>query len=99
MQREVVFAKSFFGASALKKAAYRYSDKFSVDFAESEHSFICTLTFRSNKSAETIEQLVDEFKKEVVDQDLRESVRLETEGVRNLILAHAFSKTSLVSNE
>ncbi len=99
MQRDVVFAKSFFGVVALKKAAYRYADKFSVDFAESDNSFTCTLTFSPQKSAETIEQLVGEFKKEVVDQDLRASISVETEGVRNLILAHAFSKTSLVPDE
>jgi len=31
-----------------------------------------------------------------VAQELREKIKLETEDVRNLILAHAFSKTNLI---
>ncbi len=47
------------------------------------------------KTAETI---LENFKKEVLDQDLREKIAKETEEVRNLILAHAFSKTSIIKN-
>jgi len=34
-----------------------------------------------------------------LDQDLRETLKVETEPVRNLILAHAFSKTGIISHE
>ena len=34
--------------------------------------------------------------KELNDQILREKISQETEGVRNLILAHAFSKTNFI---
>ena len=36
--------------------------------------------------------------KELNDQILREKISKETEGVRNLILAHAFSKTNFIEN-
>lgn len=39
------------------------------------------------------------FQQALLDQDLREIVSEETEGVRNLILAHAFSKTTLIKPE
>jgi His-Xaa-Ser system protein HxsD len=42
---------------------------------------------------------VESFKKEVLDQDLRLKLKAETEPIRNLILAHAFSKTGLIADE
>jgi hypothetical protein len=40
---------------------------------------------------------VDEFKKDVADEALRARLKTETEGVRNLILSAAFSRTGLHS--
>ena len=39
------------------------------------------------------------FQQELLDQDLRESISSQTEGVRNLIIAHALSRVPLINPE
>ena len=95
---EVKFDSRVFSLDSVKKAAYRYIDKFSIDIGVYEDQIICGLSFLSKVTPEGAAHLLDEFKKEVLDQDLRKTIAAETEGVRNLILAHAFSKTSLVTS-
>lgn len=84
---------------AVKKAAYKYIDSFSADISLTNDEVRCSLKLTSQRSDESFARLVDDFKKEVLDQDLREKLRVETEPVRNLILAHAFSKTGTISHE
>jgi len=93
------FDSQVFSLIAIKKAAYRYIDSFSADISIENNEVRCLLNFTSPKSDESCARLADDFKKEVLDQDLREKLKAETEPVRNLILAHAFSKTGIVSNE
>lgn len=97
--REVRFQKSVFGIEAIKKAAYRYIDKFSVDVIDNSDEYLLTLRFSPSKSEIAVDLLVEEFRKEVLDQDLRISIKSETEAYRNLIFAHVFSKTSLIKSE
>lgn len=84
---------------AVKKAAYKYIDSFSADISLANDEVRCLLKLTSPRSDEIVARLVDDFKKEVLDQDLREKLKVETEPVRNLILAHAFSKTGIISHE
>lgn len=95
----VDFDSEVFSVMAIKKAAYKYIDSFSADITIEDHEVRCVLNFTSPRSDESCARLVDDFKKEVLDQDLREKLKSETEAVRNLILAHTFSKTGIVSNE
>jgi His-Xaa-Ser system protein HxsD len=95
----VDFDSRVFSLIAVKKAAYRYIDSFSVDISLTNDEVRCLLKLTSPKSDESLGRLVDDFKKEVLDQDLREKLKIETEPVRNLILAHAFSKTGIISHE
>ena len=81
----------------IKKAAYKFIDQFSIEISLAENDVICTFSFTHAKSEESIQYYISEFNKELLDQDLRQKIKLETEGIRNLILAHAFSKTSLVN--
>jgi His-Xaa-Ser system protein HxsD len=68
---------------ALKKAAYKFKK---VQILERDKNFAIL------ELGDISEEV---FYKELVDQDLREIIAKETEPVRNLILAQAFSKTSL----
>lgn len=86
-----------FSIDSVKKAAYRFIDKFSSDIALAENKIICSLNFSSNISAQAAAHILEDFKKEVLDQDLRATIASETEGVRNLVLAHTFSRTSLIN--
>ena len=94
----VNFDDRVYSLDSIKKAAYRFIDKFSIDFDLSEQTICCTLNFSLSTTAEAASLILDNFKREVLDQDLRGRIAMETEGVRNLILAHAFSKTSLVTD-
>jgi len=93
------FDTKVFTTETVKKAAYRYVDRFTVDFELSGSRLTCTLSFAEDTSAEVTAKLVEEFKKEVLDQDLRERIKVETAPIRNLILAHAFSKTGLIADD
>jgi len=95
----VKFDKKVYDLNGIKKAAYKFIDKVAANISEEEDSFEVELRFSREISKEAQEHFVSEFTKEVLDQNLRESIKKETEGYRNLILAHVFSKTSLVKNE
>jgi His-Xaa-Ser system protein HxsD len=98
-QTLVTFDGAVYSTTAVKKAAYRFLNVFSADISTEGSIIKCALSFISQRDTESIEGIISDFKKEVLDQDLRESLKRETEQVRNLILAHAFSKTGIVSNE
>jgi len=93
---EVFFDINVYKLDVIKNASYRFTDKFSINFRLDSSQVICELNFLDKKSKEFIDQAVNDFKSEVLDQDLREKISKETETVRNLILAHAFSRTSLI---
>lgn len=95
----VNFDSHVFSLIAVKKAAYKYIDSFSADISLTNDEVKCLLKLTSPRNDESCARLVDDFKKEVLDQDLREQLKVETEPVRNLILAHAFSKSGIISHE
>lgn len=84
---------------AVKKAAYKYINSFAVDFSLKNNDILCSLTFTAPTTEELSLKLVEDFKKEALDQDLREQIKTETEPIRNLIFALAFSRTGIVGNE
>jgi len=84
---------------AVKKASYKYINSFAVDFSLKDNEILCALTFTSSTTEEFALRLAEDFKKEALDQDLREQVKAETEQIRNLIFALAFSKAGIVGNE
>jgi His-Xaa-Ser system protein HxsD len=76
--------------SAVKKTAHRLADRcFAQIELLSEGSIQVRLTAKSEKTP--LATLEGEFRNELLDQDLRECIAEETERVRNLLLAHAFS--------
>jgi His-Xaa-Ser system protein HxsD len=99
MNYSIKFSSELYSAECLKKSAYKYIDKFSLSIQPKNGQFECELNFEESLSQNAIEQIVDDFKKEILDQDLRQIIKKETEPVRNLILAHTFSKTGLISDE
>jgi len=91
---EVVFDASAFSVDAIQRAAYVYTESFTLDLVCEPECFRCVLRFADD----TDDAVVDAFRSEVLDQVLRERIRSETEAVRNLVLALAFSKTELSSD-
>jgi His-Xaa-Ser system protein HxsD len=95
----LAFDRHTYSLTAVKKAAYKYLDRFSADITIEDKKITCILRFTSSGDSDARARLVEDFRKEVLDQDLRETIKAETEAVRNLILAYAFSQTAILSNE
>jgi His-Xaa-Ser system protein HxsD len=92
----VEFDSKVFSITTIKKAAYRYINVFAADIRVSGDVITCVLT-ASELKGKTLSDIAHDFRKEVLDQDLRET--LKAEPIRNVILAHAFSKTGLIADE
>jgi His-Xaa-Ser system protein HxsD len=92
---EVTFDSDHHSADAIQRAAYRFSDRLSLDLVVEPPVFRCRLTIVSDDEA-VVALTLHDFRNEVLDQVLRERIRDETEGTRNVILSLAFSRTSLV---
>lgn len=91
---------STYSLNAMKKASYKFSSEFSVKLEKIDDEKIkVDFEFNPKVDDEVRADLIRQFHNELLDQDLREIVFKETEGVRNLILAHAFSKTTLIERE
>jgi His-Xaa-Ser system protein HxsD len=89
----VRFPAGLYHIDAIKRAAYRFTDKLAIDIQPSADGVSCTLRPLSAKADLSI--LEGDFRNEVLDQDLRITIGKETEQVRNLVLSLAFSKTGL----
>lgn len=99
MKAEISFDSVLFSIEAVKAACYRLLDRFSPEIELKDGKIVCHLTFDEGVSPAAAELLISNLRKEVLDQDLRLRLKTETEPVRNLILAHAFSKTGLIGDE
>ena len=93
----VVFDGKVYSLTTIQKAALKFTDAFSFQFEADNGRVKVTVRPLSDAytaSDSTIERLLHN---EVLDQHLRALVASETETERNLILAHAFSNTKLIS--
>jgi His-Xaa-Ser system protein HxsD len=95
----LVFDREVHSLIAIKKAAYRFLDRFSANITIDGKRINCVLSFPASSDHHGRTRLAEDFRKEVLDQDLRETLKAETEPTRNLILAYAFSKTGMVSDK
>lgn len=84
---------SKFSFEAAKRAAYSLMARVSVSFSETADTLLCELS----PAVAGIDMALAErdFRREVLDHDLRISIEQRTEPYRNAILGLAFSKTGL----
>lgn len=94
---ELLIDTKIYGIDAIKKTAYKFADRLSVIIKPHESSGIALIF--NFKPEENRDAVLHDFCNELLDQDLREILKRETLPVRNLIMAHAFSRTSLASQE
>ncbi len=92
---ELVYDRRLYDPQAIQKAAYVGLSAFTLDLQIKGEQLRCTLLCNLTTSAEAYEQAVEEFRKNVLDHQLRLKLKAETEPVRNLILGIAFSNTGL----
>ena len=93
----LVFDQATAGLDALQRSVYAVAAEMTVDIRVSGADYVCTLFPRKRDSAE--EDLKHRFRAEVNDQILRVRIAEETEALRNLVFALAFSQTGLVEAE
>lgn len=95
----VPFDAVVFDLDTVKRAVYRFTAHCSADISVEESRIVCKLSFKSSVSPQAAAGIVDELKKEVLDQDLRRRIAAETAPMRNAILALAFSNPKLRGDE
>lgn len=97
MRREQLrFDSSCHSPDDIQRAAYRFIDRFAATVGQTGRWIQCDIEFEPRHLA-SADATLRAFRKEVLDQTLRARIKRETEPVRNLILAHAFSRTGLTS--
>ncbi|WP_029146762.1 His-Xaa-Ser system protein HxsD [Methylophilus sp. 5] len=89
------FDERVYSVETIQKAAYRFINKFTVDFELIDRDILCHIIFDSEHSDSQLQKLKADFKKEILDQHLRQLIAKETETVRNLILSATFLNTGL----
>lgn len=85
---------TIYSLEAVQKAAYRFIDRLTILLSQDGDQIICDIAPILG-AALPLETLVDDFKRELLDQQLRQKIKAETADVRNLILSYAFSRTGL----
>lgn len=93
----LAFDGRLYDAQVIQKAAYRSINSLSVDIALSEGQFICVVSSNIGVDEPSFLSAIQEFKKDVLDYQLRHRLNAETQPIKNLILGLAFSKTGLIS--
>ena len=89
------FSGRLFQIDSIKRAAYKFTDRFAFEFKLQGDEIICSATPLAEATREDLDRFKLAFQNEVLDQDLRSQIAAETSSVRNAILAHAFSNTGL----
>jgi His-Xaa-Ser system protein HxsD len=94
MALHIEFPVEFTSADALQRALYRVADEGSWNVTKNETTWTVTLMAKVDAD---LSELETTFKQHVVDYGLRERIRSETDQVRALLLAHAFSAVTAQS--
>jgi His-Xaa-Ser system protein HxsD len=82
---------------SLQKAVYALADLMTVDITAVGDRYVCELFPR--RADADLEGLAHRMRSEVIDQSLRLRIARETEPLRNLVFALAFSRTGLSDAE
>ena len=96
--RNLSFSTQVYSIEALKKTAYRFADRAAIVINPTDSDSVSvSFTFAGRNASSEPDQVLADFCNELLDQDLRATIKRESTPLRNLILAHAFSRTSLLS--
>jgi His-Xaa-Ser system protein HxsD len=93
----LVFDRATVDLDSLQRAAYALASEMTVDIRVASVDYVCTL-FRRKRDLPA-DELGHRFRAEVNDQILRARIAKETEPLRNLVFALAFSRTGLARGE
>jgi His-Xaa-Ser system protein HxsD len=93
----LAFDRATVDLDALQRSAYAVAAEMTVDIRVCGVDYVCTLFPRRQDMAD--DELRHRFRAEVNDQILRVRIAKETESLRNLVFALAFSQTGLAEAE
>ncbi len=79
---------------AVQKASYRFIDRLTILITKAGDKLVCEIDAVEGTENQ-VERNIANFKRELLDQQLRKQIKEETEPARNLILAYAFSRSGL----
>lgn len=85
---------SVYGLTAVLKSAYRFSGRAYLHVQDAGQGKVDVWV--RTKNGDAAETIVGEFLNDLLDQRLREVVAAETRSERDLIMAHALSRTNLL---
>ena len=85
---------SVYRLDAVQKAAYRVIDKLTILISQKGSTIVCEIEPIAGVDR-PFDLVIADFKRELLDQQLRSQIKSETESTRNLILAYAFSRSGL----
>jgi len=91
---KLVLDQEIYNLEASQKAAYRFIDRLTVLIQKNGDQLLCEIEPVSGHEEKFAEHVSD-FKRELLDQQLRQKIKNETEATRNLILSYAFSRSGL----
>jgi len=90
------FDQRLYDAEVIQKAAYRGQYAFTLNIQLQGEELVCTLLANITTLSETFANAVEDFKKDVLDYQLRKKLHDQTSAVRNVILGVAFSQSGLI---
>ena len=93
----LTFDQATVDLDALQRSAYAVAAEMTVDIRVSGADYACTLFPRDRHPND--DDLKHRFRAEVNDQILRVRIAKETEPLRNLVFALAFSQTGLIEGD
>lgn len=89
-----------FSTNTVKQASYKYTDRCSFSFEMLDKGKLkVIIQYLNSISEQEKEAILLSFNNEILDQDLRAQISEETEELKNIILANAFSNTKLIELE
>lgn len=91
---KLLLEQQIYNLEATQKAAYRFIDLLTILIQKNGEQLLCEVEPVSGHE-DKFDEAVANFKRELLDQQLRKQIRTETEATRNLILAYAFSRSGL----
>jgi His-Xaa-Ser system protein HxsD len=96
--RLVTVDTSIYSLKAVLKSAYSFTARAYLHLQHRDATVI-EVRMRPKCASEDPESIVFDFLNDLIDQRLRDLIAAETEQARDLILAHALSKTCLLAPE
>lgn len=83
-----------YAPEAVQNAAYRFIDRIAVLVSLEPDLVVCQIELKAGSTSD-LDDIVNDFKRELLDQNLRLQIKRETQEARNLILSLAFSNSGL----